>query len=80
MIYDAWKALNKRAASAVDHVTAETYAEDLQGNIERLVERLKTKRYRAKLVRRVYIPKENGKQRPLGIPALEDRLIQSAVT
>jgi len=80
LIYDAWKSLNKRAASGVDKVTAEAYAEDLHGNIQRLVERLKTKRYRAKLVRRVYIPKENGKQRPLGIPALEDRLIQSAVT
>ena len=72
------KALNKDAASGVDHVTAEAYAEDLQANIQRLVERLKAKRYRTKLVRRVYIPKENGKQRPLGIPALEDRLVQLA--
>jgi len=80
LIYHAWKSLNKGAASGVDRVTAEAYAEDLQGNIQRLVERLKAKRYRAKLVRRVYIPKENGKQRPLGIPALEDRLVQSAVT
>ena len=80
LIYDAWKSLNKGAASGVDRVTAETYAEDLQGNIQRLVERLKAKRYRTKLVRRVYIPKENGKQRPLGIHALEDRLVQSAVT
>jgi group II intron reverse transcriptase/maturase len=80
LIYNAWKSLNKGAASGVDRVTAEAYAEDLQGNIQRLVERLKAKRYRAKLVRRVYIPKENGKQRPLGIPALEDRLVQSAVT
>ncbi len=80
LIYQAWESLNKGAASGVDHVTADAYAEDLQGNIERLVERLKAKRYRTKLVRRVYIPKENGKQRPLGIPALEDRLVQSAVT
>jgi len=80
LIYHAWKSLNKRAASGVDKVTADAYAEDLHGNIQRLVERLKTKRYRAKLVRRVYIPKENGKQRPLGIPALEDRLVPSAVT
>jgi group II intron reverse transcriptase/maturase len=78
LIYYAWESLNKGAASGVDNVTAEAYAEDLHANIQRLVERLKAKRYRAKLVRRVYIPKENGKQRPLGIPALEDRLIQSA--
>ena len=46
--------------------------------IEALAERLKTKRYRTRLVRRVYIPKENGKERPLGIPALEDKLVQLA--
>ena len=63
LIYHAWKSLNKGAASGVDKVTADAYAEDLQGNIQRLVERLKMKRYRAKLVRRVYIPKENGKQK-----------------
>jgi len=78
LVYHAWKSLNKSAASGVDRVTAEAYAEDLHANIQRLVERLKTKRYRTKLVRRVYIPKENGKQRPLGIPALEDRLVQAA--
>ncbi len=80
LIFHAWKALNKNAASGVDHVTAAAYAEDLQANIQRLVQRLKAKRYRTKLVRRVYIPKENGKQRPLGIPALEDRLVQMAAT
>jgi len=80
LIDEAWGTLNKGAASGVDEVTAEAYAQDLHANIQRLVERLKAKRYRTKLVRRVYIPKENGKQRPLGIPALEDRLVQSAVT
>jgi len=78
LLHHAWSSLNKGAASGVDRVTATAYAEDLQGNIQRLVERLKAKRYRAKLVRRVYIPKENGKERPLGIPALEDRLVQLA--
>jgi retron-type reverse transcriptase len=43
-----------------------------------LAQRLKGKRYRAKLVRRGYIPKENGAERPLGIPALEDKLVQLA--
>ena len=73
-----WRDLNKNASSGVDKVTAEGYEENLEANIEDLVKRLKNKRYRAKLVRRCYIPKENGKQRPLGIPALEDRLLQLA--
>jgi group II intron reverse transcriptase/maturase len=73
-----WGDLNKSAASGVDEVTAAQYAEDLHGNLQALAQRLKTKRYRAKKVRRVYIPKDNGKQRPLGIPALEDKLVQLA--
>ena len=62
----------------LDEVTAQTYEENLEANIQALAQRLRAKRYRAKLVRRCYIPKENGKQRPLGIPALEDRLVQLA--
>jgi group II intron reverse transcriptase/maturase len=53
--------------------------DDLDRNLERLVERLRQKRYRAKLIKRRYIKKENGKQRPLGIPALEDKIVQKAV-
>src|SRR3990172_369628 len=78
LLLHCWGELNKAAASGVDEVTALEYAVDLQVNIGALVQRLKAKRYRAKLVRRHYIPKENGKQRPLGIPALEDKLLQSA--
>jgi len=73
-----WKGLNKDAASGVDEVTAEAYEENLEANINALVERLKNKQYRARLVRRSYILKENGKERPLGIQALEDRLVQLA--
>jgi hypothetical protein len=69
--------LNQDAASGVDGVTAAQYQENLEENIQALVRRLKTKCYRAKLVRRCY-PKENGKGRPLGIPALEDKLVQLA--
>ena len=75
---DCWSDLNKNAASGVDGVTAQLYAENLHANIEKLVERLKAKRYQAKLVRRHYIPKEKDKQRPLGIPAVEDKLVQAA--
>ena len=77
-LHACWKDLNKKAASGVDKVTADAYEENLEANIQALAERLKTKSYRAKLVRRCYIPKENGKERPLGIPALEDRLVQLA--
>src|SRR6266436_6534188 len=74
LLLDCWSDLNKAAASGVDGVTAAAYAENLHANIEVLAERLKSKRYRAKLVRRHYIPKENGKERPLGIPATEDKI------
>jgi RNA-directed DNA polymerase len=78
LLLDCWGELNKAAASGVDGVTVEAYAVNLQGNLEALAQRLKTKRYRAKLVRRCYIPKEKGSERPLGIPAREDKLVQLA--
>ena len=68
----------KNAATGVDKITWWQYEANLKGNIDSLVERLKNKRYRAKLGRRRYIPKSPGKQRPLGIPALEDKLVQRA--
>jgi len=71
--------LKRRAAPGVDGVTYEQYARDLDSNLRDLVGRLKGKRYRAKLVRRKYIPKSGGRLRPLGIPALEDKLLQVAV-
>ena len=76
LLLKCWRDLNKRAASGVDGVTAEQYEENLAENIYNLAQRLKTKRYRTKLVRRVYIPKGKDKVRPLGIPALEDKLVQ----
>ena len=69
LLQSCWCDLNKKAAGGVDGVTAEAYEKNLDANIRDLVERLKTKRYRAKLIRRCYIDKENGGQRPLGIPA-----------
>lgn len=76
LLLGCWDDLNKKAASGVDGVTAMAYEQELIANIQDLAERLKTKRYRAKLVRRCYIPKDNGGERPLGIPALEDKLVQ----
>lgn len=71
--------LRKDAAPGVDGVTFEGYARNLEANLADLVQRLKNKRYHARLVRRKYIPKGPGKWRPLGIPTLEDKLVQSAV-
>ena len=77
-LMDAWLDINKGAASGVDKVTAGEYEENLVENIIDLEKRLKEKRYKSKLVRRVYIPKSKTKLRPLGIPALEDKLVQLA--
>lgn len=70
--------LRKNAATGIDGVTFEEYEERLEENLTELVESLKAKRYRAKLVRRRNIPKGGGKMRPLGIPALEDKVVQRA--
>jgi group II intron reverse transcriptase/maturase len=78
-LLDSWRYIRKDAAYGVDRVSAEEYEENLGENIRQLVERLKRKSYRAKLVRRQYIPKGEGKFRPLGIPATEDKLLQVAV-
>lgn len=78
LLLECWKELNKSSASGVDEVTAADYGQELIGNIRKLAKRLKAKQYRTKLVRRVYIPKDNGAERPLGIPALEDKLVQMA--
>jgi group II intron reverse transcriptase/maturase len=72
--------LRKDAASGVDKVSFQEYEEKLEVNLQDLEERLKRKAYRARLVRRKYIPKGPGKLRPLGIPVLEDKLLQMAVT
>jgi hypothetical protein len=72
--------LRKDAACGVDGVTFQEYEKDLERNLDRLVQKLKNKSYKARLVRRKYIPKGQGKWRPLGIPALEDKLLQCAVT
>jgi len=71
--------LKRDAAPGVDRVDFYEYRENLDENIANLVKRLKQKNYRAKLVRRQYIPKINGKLRPLGIPATDDKVLQFAV-
>jgi RNA-directed DNA polymerase len=79
LLRDSWRLIRKDAALGVDQISAAEYEANLEENIHQLVERLKRKRYRAKWVRRHYIPKGEGRMRPLGIPAIEDKLLQLAV-
>jgi RNA-directed DNA polymerase len=74
----AYFSLKKEAAAGVDGETWRHYGERLEENLRDLAERVKRGAYRAKPVRRVYIPKPDGRQRPLGITALEDKLLQRA--
>ncbi len=76
---DSLKKLNKNAAPGIDGLTVTEYWKSVDSRLQDLHERLRTGRYRASPVRRVYIPKANGKQRPLGIPTVEDRIVQRAV-
>ena len=75
-----WRFLNKRSAPGVDGVDAKHYCQNLKQNVEDLIGRVKRGGYRAKLILRRFIPKSGGKFRPLGIPAIEDKLLQTAVT
>jgi hypothetical protein len=76
---DAYRGLRPRAAAGVDGVMWAAYGENLEGNLQDLHRRLHSGAFRAKPVRRVYIPKADGRQRPLGIASLEDKIAQSAV-
>ncbi|MFY0534110.1 hypothetical protein [Nannocystis pusilla] len=69
----------KDAAAGVDGMTAKDYERDLEANLERLLNAAKAGTYRAPPVRRVLIPKGEGKMRPLGIPTHEDKVLQRAV-
>jgi retron-type reverse transcriptase len=75
----AFRSLRKAASAGVDGVTYEEYQKNAERNIQELYQRLKDGKYQAQPLRRVYIPKENGKQRPISIPALEDKIVQKAM-
>ena len=75
----AYDALKRNAAPGVDGETWRHYGEQLDAHLQDLSERLKRGAYRAQPVRRAYIPKTDGRQRPLGVPALEDKIVQRAV-
>jgi len=75
----AYWAISPKAASGVDGVTWDAYGQNLDDNLRDLHARVHSGGYRAKPSRRAYIPKADGRQRPLGIASLEDKIIQRAV-
>src|SRR5574337_238672 len=76
---ECFRELKKNKSPGIDGITVNEYEEQLDENIADLVARLKAKQYRPKPVKRVYIPKPNGDKRPLGIPAVEDKIVQMAI-
>jgi RNA-directed DNA polymerase len=76
---EAFWGIRPKAAPGVDGTTWEAYGQNLEVNLQDLNQRLHSGAYRAKPTRRVYIPKADGRQRPLGIAGLEDKILQRAV-
>ena len=79
LLGQAYFSLKKKAAPGVDGVTWDTYGEDLERNLQVLHGRVHSGAYRALPSRRKMIPKPDGRQRPLGIASLEDKIVQRAV-
>src|SRR5215831_4866972 len=75
----AYGRMRKDAAIGVDGVTKDQYGQDLERNLRDLHARLVSKRYRHQPIRRVHIPKDKGKSRPIGVSAFEDKLVQDAL-
>lgn len=75
---EAWRRTRKDGAAGVDGQRAVEYEQDLEKNLQELISRAKSGHYRAPAVKRVYIPKGKGQVRPIGIPTLEDKVLQRA--
>lgn len=80
LLYQSWGQLNKQAAAGIDGITMPEYRSNLVGNIQRVSRQLQQKCYRASAIKRIFIPKSNGKQRPLGLPTVDDKLVQQSVS
>lgn len=80
LLKEAYHRTRKGGATGVDGVTWAEYGANLDANLRSLLDRAKSGRYKAPPVRRAYVPKGEGKLRPLGIPCLEDKVLQRAVT
>jgi group II intron reverse transcriptase/maturase len=79
LLAGAFARLRNDAAVGVDGITKEHYGQELRRNLQDVHERLRTKRYRHQPIRRVHIPKERGRKRPIGISAIEDKVVQNAL-
>ena len=76
---ECFRELKRDKASGIDGVTVQEYEVNIEENLKGLVGRMKVKRYRPQPVRRAYIPKPDGGQRGLGIPAVEDKIVQRGI-
>lgn len=79
LLWVAFHRLDPKKTPGIDGQTAAEYAEDLRDNLRNLHERLRGRQYRAMPIKRTWIPKEDGSQRPIGILVLEDKIVQKAV-
>jgi group II intron reverse transcriptase/maturase len=75
----AFRRQKRQASAGVDGITVADYEQNLEANLQNLCTRVHTGRYRPQPVRRVYIPKADGGRRPLGVPTLEDKIVQGAI-
>ena len=80
LLTKSFEQLNRRAAVGIDGISCKDYQEDIQDNIARLHASLKDRSYKSKALKRKWIDKGEGKQRPIGISSLEDKIVQRAVT
>ncbi|WP_036019348.1 group II intron reverse transcriptase/maturase [Desulfosarcina sp. BuS5] len=78
LLKQSFRKIRKSKSAGVDKVTAKEYAENLDQNLYNLYERLRRGQYVASPVKRIWIDKEGGKKRPIGIPVLEDKIVQKA--
>ena len=80
LLKKSFRQVRKSKSAGVDKITAKEYAKNLADNLYNLYQRLRRGQYVATPVRRIWIDKEGGKKRPIGIPALEDKIVQRAVS
>ena len=76
---ECFNKLERNRAGGIDGVSWQEYGKQLDENIKRLVGRMKAKQYKPQPVRRVYIPKDGHSERPLGLPAVEDKIVQKGI-